>query len=78
MNNFNAVVNKILLKHFLFEQRLHLKLTDLQDKIEGGAAPMPLMTCVNVKSDRSARSFHGMFLKKVAHFLAYLYVCLLD
>ena len=36
-----------------------MKLTDLQDKIAGGAAPLPLMTCVNVKTDRSARSFHG-------------------
>ncbi|XP_071163311.1 cytosolic phospholipase A2-like isoform X2 [Mytilus edulis] len=42
----------------LVKDRLHTKLTDLQDKIAGGAAPMPLMTCVNVKADRSARSFH--------------------
>lgn len=50
---FGHLVGETLLK-----DRLHMKLTDLQDKIAGGAAPLPLMTCVNVKTDRSARSFH--------------------
>lgn len=40
-------------------QRLDVKLTDLQKKIDLGQKPLPLMTCVNVKSDRTARSFQG-------------------
>ena len=39
----------------------------MQEKVKEGRVPLPLMTCVNVKADRSARSFQGeekLFLSK--------------
>ncbi|XP_033759860.1 cytosolic phospholipase A2-like isoform X3 [Pecten maximus] len=41
----------------LIKDRLDFKLTDMKEKISDGQRPLPLMTCVNVKMDRSARSF---------------------
>ena len=38
------------------------KLTDQQDKIKDGQAPMPLYTCVHVKKDVSAKVFQGIKL----------------
>lgn len=43
----------------IFLQRLDSKLTDQQEKIKDGRAPMPLYTCVHVKKDVSAKVFQG-------------------
>jgi len=48
-------------------QRLDVKITDLRNTINEGQRPLPLMTCVNVKADRSARSFQGMLTSKNNH-----------
>lgn len=45
---------------FFNSQRLNTKLSDMREKVKDGKVPLPLMTCVNVKADRSARSFQGM------------------
>ncbi|KAL5005329.1 hypothetical protein ScPMuIL_018785 [Solemya velum] len=37
--------------------RLDSKLSDFQEKLSDGEIPLPLLTCVHVKKDRSARSF---------------------
>uniref|UniRef100_H2Z680 Phospholipase A2 n=1 Tax=Ciona savignyi TaxID=51511 RepID=H2Z680_CIOSA len=34
------------------------KLTDFQEKIHGGKAPMPILTCLHVRPDMSAMTFH--------------------
>lgn len=44
---------------FFNSQRLNTKLSDMREKVKDGKVPLPLMTCVNVKADRSARSFQG-------------------
>ncbi|KAK3095950.1 hypothetical protein FSP39_021231 [Pinctada imbricata] len=49
---FGHLVGETLLK-----DRLDFRLTDVREKVEEGQAPLPLLTCVNVKADRSARSF---------------------
>nr|XP_022287822.1 cytosolic phospholipase A2-like isoform X3 [Crassostrea virginica] len=49
---FGHLVGETLLK-----DRLNTKLSDMQEKVKEGRVPLPLMTCVNVKADRSARSF---------------------
>lgn len=41
----------------LVKDRLDFRLSDVGDKIKEGRVPLPLMTCVNVKADRSARNF---------------------
>ncbi|KAH3870520.1 cytosolic phospholipase A2-like isoform X2 [Dreissena polymorpha] len=41
----------------LLGNRLHSRLSEQQTKLTDGAIPMPLLTCVHVKKDRSARSF---------------------
>jgi len=35
------------------------KLSDFQKKIANGEAPMPLLTCLHVRPDTSAMTFHG-------------------
>ena len=42
-------------------QRMDSKLSDVQAKLADGGIPMPLLTCVHVKKDRSARSFQGRY-----------------
>lgn len=49
---FGHLVGETLLK-----DRLTTKLSDMREKVKDGKVPLPLMTCVNVKADRSARSF---------------------
>ncbi|XP_062572187.1 cytosolic phospholipase A2-like [Saccostrea cucullata] len=49
---FGHLVGETLLK-----DRLTTKLSDMREKVKNGRVPLPLMTCVNVKADRSARSF---------------------
>ncbi|XP_060607580.1 cytosolic phospholipase A2-like isoform X2 [Ruditapes philippinarum] len=49
---FGHMVGETLLKG-----RLDCKLSDQQAKLADGGIPMPLLTCVHVKKDRSARSF---------------------
>ncbi|XP_045200375.1 cytosolic phospholipase A2-like isoform X2 [Mercenaria mercenaria] len=49
---FGHMVGETLLKG-----RLDSKLSDQQAKLADGGIPMPLLTCVHVKKDRSARSF---------------------
>ncbi|KAL4219877.1 Cytosolic phospholipase A2 [Mactra antiquata] len=41
----------------LLRGRLDTKLSDQQTKLQDGGIPLPLLTCVHVKKDRSARSF---------------------
>ncbi|KAH3870513.1 hypothetical protein DPMN_033701 [Dreissena polymorpha] len=41
----------------LLGNRFDCRLSDQQTKLTDGAIPMPLLTCVHVKKDRSARSF---------------------
>ncbi|KAL5004647.1 hypothetical protein ScPMuIL_018103 [Solemya velum] len=41
----------------LLRERLDSKLSDFQEKLSDGENPLPLFTCVHVKTDRSAKSF---------------------
>lgn len=56
---FGHMVGETLLKGKMnpVEERLESKLSDQQLKLADGGIPMPLLTCVHVKKDRSARSF---------------------
>ncbi|KAK3584072.1 hypothetical protein CHS0354_014971 [Potamilus streckersoni] len=49
---FGHMVGETLLKG-----RLDAKLTDMREKVADGGIPLPILTCVHVKKDRSARSF---------------------
>ncbi|KAI8491611.1 Cytosolic phospholipase A2 [Branchiostoma belcheri] len=42
----------------LIKDRLDFKLSDMQEKIRDGQAPMPLITCVHVRHDVAALVFH--------------------
>ncbi|CAH1272832.1 PLA2G4A, partial [Branchiostoma lanceolatum] len=42
----------------LIKDRLDFKLSDMQEKIQDGLAPMPLLTCVHVRHDVAALVFH--------------------
>ncbi|KAL3846623.1 hypothetical protein ACJMK2_017598 [Sinanodonta woodiana] len=49
---FGHMVGETLLKG-----RLDAKLTDMREKVADGGIPLPLLTCVHVKKDRSEKSF---------------------
>ena len=44
---------------FLCSQRMHTKLSEMQEKVDEAQCPFPLFTCLHVKPDVSELMFAG-------------------
>lgn len=61
----------------LFYQRMDIKLSSIQEKVNQAQSPLPLFTCLHVKPDVSELMFAGNYLSFCEYRIAFMLNCVL-